>query len=103
MSIYKDYSRPLARRTDPESSHIAARRMVESGAQGDQQQITLVLVRKYPNRTSDELAALGSLDRYQLARRLPELERSGLVERGAMRKSDTTGRPACTWHEKIRL
>lgn len=100
MSMYKDYSRPLARRTDPESSHIAARSMVASGALSDQQRISVALVRAYPNHTSDELAALGTLDRYQLARRLPEVERLGFVERGAIRKSNTTGRPSCTWHPK---
>lgn len=95
-----DMERRLARRSDPVSSHLAAKRMVESGALSDQQRIARDLVVKYPNRTSDELAELGQLDRYQLARRLPEVEEAGYIERGAVRKSNKTGRPACTWHPK---
>lgn len=90
--------RQLARKSDPASSHIAAQRMVDTDAIGEQQRLVLDLVKRYPNHTSDELAGLGRLDRYQLARRLPELERDGFIERGRLRKSTKSGRPAVTWH-----
>jgi predicted transcriptional regulator len=93
MSVYKK----LARTHDPESSHIAAQRMVQSGAQNAQQQVVLDLVRKHPGSTSDELGEYGLLDRYQIARRLPELESAGFIVKGPMRKSTKTGRPAVTW------
>jgi hypothetical protein len=95
-----DIARKLARRTDPVTSHIAAQRMADSGALSDQQRIARDLVFDHPNCTSDELAEHGLLDRYQLARRLPEVESAGHIERGAVRKSRKTGRPACTWHAK---
>lgn len=97
MSIFKR-AEYLARRTDPESSHLAAKHMVESGGLGVQQRIAYNLVRHHPGYTSDELARLGQLDRYQLARRLPELERAGYIQRGHIRKSHITGRPAVTWY-----
>jgi len=91
---------PASRLTDPETSHLAAEHMNASGKRGHQQRQALELVRKYPNHTSDELADYGVLDRYQLARRLPELETAKLVERGPARRSAKTGRQAQTWHAK---
>ncbi len=77
----------MARHDDPPSSRAAADHVVESGAAGRQAEDAVALVRQYPGRTSAELAELSnldrfhSLDRYQLARRLPELYRAGLVSR----------------------
>lgn len=47
--------------------------------------------------TSFELALLTDLDRYMLARRLPECETAGRVRRGAMRRCTVTGRLAMEW------
>jgi DNA-binding MarR family transcriptional regulator len=47
--------------------------MRKSGALKGQALIALDLVKQFPGRSSKELAKLGSLDRYQIARRLPEL------------------------------
>lgn len=88
---------PIARRSDPESSKAAAREITESGLRVRQQTEVLRLVRAYPNRTSLELAQHGSLDRYVIARRLPELEQAGLVKRGEMRRCSIGARPALTW------
>jgi DNA-binding MarR family transcriptional regulator len=97
MSVFKNPGF-MARRTDPPTSHAAARHMIESGKLTEQQKKTLDLVNKYPNHTSDELATKGSLDRYQLGRRLPELEREGLITRGNERRSTVGGRMGATWH-----
>ena len=76
-----------ARRTDPPSSHNAARQLEMSSALSRQCQEVLGLVRSHPGRTSKELGAIGARDaadamsrRYQVARRLPELERRHFVE-----------------------
>ena len=73
------YEAPRSRRKDPPSSHRAENEIRGSGAMRGQRLICLTLVEQYPGRTSKELAELGTLDRYQLARRLPELHEMHLV------------------------
>jgi hypothetical protein len=91
---------PKARRTDPITSHLAAAEAERNGTIGHQQEIVAELVRKHPGNTSAELAwsedAKG-LDRYAIARRLPELERLGLVRKGEPRICSESGRLAMTW------
>jgi predicted transcriptional regulator len=53
--------------------------MRRSGALKGQRFVALELVKQFPGRSSKELAKLGTLDRYQLARRLPELVTLGHV------------------------
>lgn len=89
---------PLWRTTDPETSKEAGRHMVSSGrlkkAQGD----ALRWVREHPGRTATELAhAVGVFDPRVLNRRLPELERLGLVKRGEPRPCRVTSRRAAVW------
>jgi DNA-binding MarR family transcriptional regulator len=38
-------------------------------------------LKKHPGRSSKELSEVSNLDRYMIARRLPELEQYGLVSR----------------------
>lgn len=86
-----------ARTTDISTSHEAARHVVDSGLQQHQQACAIVAVRQNPGLTSAELAAATGLDRFMLARRLPEALADGLVFRGEARKCDISGRRACTW------
>jgi hypothetical protein len=58
---------------DPVSSERAEIRMRESGQMRSQALEVLELVKQFPGRTSKQLGELGSLDRYRIARRLPEL------------------------------
>lgn len=55
--------------------------MRSSGTMRGQRLIAFELVKANPGRTSKELSELGTLDRYQLARRLPELAELGKVFR----------------------
>jgi predicted transcriptional regulator len=55
--------------------------MRASGALKGQARLTLDLVRRHPGLTSKELAEVGPLDRYQIARRLSDLRNAGLVYR----------------------
>ncbi len=97
------YGTGKARTTDPDSSHHAARKMIDSGGLARQAGIVLAAVRRNPRRTSAELADHCELDRYQIARRLPELEAQGLVEKVhlqgtiLMRHCMATGSLAATW------
>lgn len=73
---------PIARRGDAETSHAAAHRQNASGRRSDQQRIVLDLVKRIPGLCSKEYAQHCSLDRYQVARVLPQLAHSNLVIRG---------------------
>lgn len=99
MSAQPDLFAPHSRRNDPRSSHEAGERMRKSGALGDQQARTAAAVRAWPGRTSHELAELARMDRYAIARRLPECERScpAQIKRGEIRTCSITGRAALTW------
>jgi len=90
-------NRMPARSTDPATSWEAAEHMVKSGRAGQQQETAVSAVTAHPGMTSHELARLCTLDRYQLARRLPEVEDAGRVTRGEARKCLVTGHKAATW------
>lgn len=62
--------------------------MRRSGAMRGQALIALELVKQFPGRSSKELADLGTLDRFQLARRLPELKAMGKVRTTQTGKDD---------------
>lgn len=88
---------PIARKSDPVSSHLAAAEITASGTRAHQQAQTIAAVRAYPGRTSQELAELTQIDRYTLARRLPECVTAGAVRKGEQRACSVTGRLALTW------
>jgi hypothetical protein len=64
---------PASRSTDNAASFRAEERQNKSGKRASDQHKALEAVRRYPGCTSKELAALTGLDRYMLARRLPDL------------------------------
>lgn len=102
-----------ARRSDPQSSHAAAKMIEATGVLGAQQARTLAAVRAHPGLTSLELAAMvthGHLpqdgqrntaairdERYRLARRLPELEKARKVIKGIVRACRVGRRPGVEW------
>lgn len=87
-----------ARRSDPETSHEAARKVEKSGKAETHRKIILKCVREYEGRTSAEIAWILDMDRHAVARRLPELEKSGQVRKGETRKSFTNGSMMVTWY-----
>jgi len=98
MTAQPDLFPRHSRRTDPRSSHEAGERMRVSGALACQQAQACAAVKQWPGKTSHELADLALMDRYALARRLPECERMAAgVKRGEIRKCSVTGRSALTW------
>ncbi len=87
--------RTRARRTDPPSSHAAGEGVEISGIAKDQRELVLTLIRRHPGRTSKELAPHAEqeglkLDRFQIARRCPELIERDLVTDP---KTDTRNKP----------
>lgn len=96
-TLFDGYTGGMARRTDPATSHEAARAHVASGATVKQRTAVLAAVRAAPGLTSDELAAEMGVSRYLTARRCPELERLGLIQRGPARLSRIGRRIGITW------
>lgn len=66
-------SHPRARASDVSSSHSAAADLERSGLDRLQAERVLAALKKYPMATSRELSKFARLDRYEVARRLPEL------------------------------
>ncbi len=96
-SLFDGFADLMARRTDPETSHAAAAGHVASGANAAQRAACL-RVMSHVGMTSDEIAAAAGIERHASARRLPELERAGLVSRGPARLSRVGGRSGVTWY-----
>jgi len=85
----------LARATDPQPSHDAAK-AVEPQLPALYAE-TLAAVAAMPGSTASELeAAHGERGRH-FGRRLPEMETRGLVVRGAARRCTVTNHSAATW------
>lgn len=83
-----------ARATDPLTSWEAAEKITDSGKAADQRAMAVWIVGQFPGKTSFELSKLCPLDRYQLARRLPECTE---VQKGEARDCTVTGHSAVTW------
>lgn len=88
---------PIARASDPLSSHLAAEHVTKTGTRSDQQNKAAEAVKQFPGLTSFELAMRTGIDRYTLARRLPECETAGRVRKGEIRACRVTGRKAHVW------
>ncbi|WP_349984478.1 winged helix-turn-helix domain-containing protein [Stenotrophomonas sp. WHRI 8082] len=86
-----------ARNTDPDTSHEAARDLVDSRTQAQQQAQVESALRQHPGLTSRELAFSAGLDRHMVARRLPELEAEGLAVHGAPRICSMSRKRCQTW------
>ena len=85
----------LARRTDPETSKRAARHVARSGKAVRQRKQLYEAVVAGPGRTCPELAKATGIDRYDAARRLPELK--GKIKHGDVKRCEVTGSPCVTW------
>lgn len=88
---------PASRTTDPSTSHIAEAQMSASGSISAQRADVLWAVCLSPDCTAREIARACRVDRYATSRRLPELERHGLVTRGPTRVCRVGGRLSATW------
>lgn len=98
---FRTIKTPAARATDPESSHLAAEEITESGVRQQQIGQAITAVRDHPGSTSRELAELTGLDRYMLGRRLSDAAATGAIRKGGkdeMRVCQVSNRLALTWH-----
>lgn len=88
----------MYRTTDPETSKLAADAMKASGLDSVQkQEILEILIGRRSCMTARELDIAMEAERYTACKRLPELERAGLIRRVGNRPCSVTGRTATTW------
>jgi hypothetical protein len=85
---------PLARRSDPVTSHLAAAQAGELQA-AHQREILAAL--KLGPAGKSEIAARSKLDGHAVARRLPELQRKGLASPTGRTVPSTSGREEREW------
>jgi hypothetical protein len=88
---------PRASATDPWTSLAAAREVTDTGQAATEAAEVLAALRRFPGSTSRELAVFSKIDRYTVARRLPELRHQGRAENGAPRRCTSSGKWAMTW------
>lgn len=93
-----NFGPPLARRTDPETSHAAARSMVEEA--GVQRERILERLRDSQGLTNDEIDAIFGWRTGTASRRVVELVRAGLVERTELTRPTSAGRAAIVHRAK---
>ena len=85
----------LARRSDPETSHAAAKRLHGKLSRRFNQAVALIAA--HPDHTGRELNHLGGFDCHK---RLADLERDGYIFRSGRRECECTGFEADTWRVK---
>jgi hypothetical protein len=79
---------------------MAARGHISSGQHARQCSLVLDLVRRFPFHTSRELATFAAeegIDRFTIARRLPDLEKRGFVMKSSVRACVVGGKLSVTW------
>ena len=80
-------------------SAIAHQQHESSGKAASHRETILSYVRTFPGHTSAEIAAAIRMERHEVSRRLPELEKSGDVIRGPERVCSTNGTRMATWSQ----
>ena len=88
-------ARALARKHDPSTSHAAASHMVNSGQLGRDQQTVLAYVRSHPGAIAVEVDE--GTGRTGLWKRLPELEKMGMIYTSGARRNPNSRRPQRCW------
>jgi hypothetical protein len=94
----------LHRKSDPETSQMAAAEIVHSGKLGHAQRCMMCAVRLYPGTTAQEAAARcvgwqdGSAETYR--KRVKELVKLGLIVECERRRCTVTGKVATTYRAK---
>jgi len=85
------------------TSELARANHERSGAAQTHRETVLSLVRNWPNHTAVELWQIerdhgdGNMDRHEVSRRLPEIERMGLIHRGEKRACSSNGNLMVVW------
>ena len=86
---------PMARHSDPDTSHEAAAQAKE--LQARHHRLIIECLQAHGPMGKDGIAARTALTGVAVARRLPELERTGQAKPTGRRVSSTTGRSEREW------
>lgn len=117
----KNVDTPATKNTDPDTSKEAEQSITASGIRAQQRRIVHLLVEIWPESTSAELAKYAQehgwtvaehiyehnpteqeikrcqLDRWQIARRLPEVQATGFIAKCQSRTCKVNGNRCVTW------
>lgn len=85
----------LARRTDPHTSHEAAEHVGEFA--GGHHKLILDCLKEHGPLSPDQIATKIRLDKFQICRRLPELQRAGLAQPNGETRRSASGRAERVW------
>ena len=88
---------PASRKHGPDTSRAAEEHINATGIRARQQREVYQIIVANPGLTTQELAALGLLNRDEISRRAPELLTANLVRKAPMRKCRVTDRLAHPW------
>lgn len=94
LSISFDHHQ-LARRSDPETSRQAAERVKEFAA--GHHKLILDCLKEHGPLSPDQIATKIRLDKFQICRRLPELQRAGLAQPNGETRRSASGRAERVW------
>jgi hypothetical protein len=96
------YRPPLARSTDPATSHIAADQVTRSGRRASLNQAVLAFLRVSGDSfTYREIAArIGERDAVNVMRRLNDLRKTGAAEKCGARNCSVNGNLMTTWRAR---
>ena len=86
---------PLSRASDPITSFMAADRVKEFKA--DHCTRILAALKRMGKAGAEQIGAMTGLDAYQIRKRLPELERAGMVQPYQETRKTSTGRHERLW------
>lgn len=86
-----------ARSSDPYTSHLAAGEHEATGKLATNLLTVARAVRRWPGRTSAELAELCELERHEVARRTADAQKRGMIYKGDARRCRVSGRLGMTW------
>lgn len=88
---------PIARPTDPATSHEAAESVTRDGTRARMMRLALELVQKHPGRTAKELEQLSGHSDGEVRKRL--LRHLGRVRNGEPRVCGVSGKRAMVWEQ----
>ena len=95
-----DFTAPIARRSDPPTSHVAASEHTATGARGANAELLYAAIAAHPGLTCGELLDVCGLDRAECSKRLSDLHAAFRIEAVAVRRCSKSGRPARTWRAR---
>ena len=81
---------PIARPTDPETSHEAAESITDSGRRQSLAAQLLRVIKAQPGLTGGEISEVSGIERWAVTKRLSDLKNNGQAIQG----------PARPWHGK---